>query len=107
MTNDYREKARELLARFGLTSNENDKPFDDDVEVLSAELRVIALNAREAERADPANYRPAHWWGDFLHFRTRALHAMNARGRPTSEMVRSLNLQDEAHAERILDATKP
>jgi len=44
------------------------------------------------------------WWSDFLAARTRALLAMRKEGYSLSRMVRTLNLEDEDHAARILAA---
>jgi hypothetical protein len=47
------------------------------------------------------------WWGDFLHYRKKALLAMQAEGRSTDEMVQTLNLKDASHAARILGSVAP
>ena len=46
------------------------------------------------------------WWSDFLEARLKAIDAMKQLGKDHKEIVRVLNLDDEAHVERLVKANK-
>jgi hypothetical protein len=82
--------------------------IDPDVTYcLGAHGAAISVGGCKSCGPDTLEPVTSDGWAEFLMARAVYLRSMKRAGCSVAEMVRVCNLEDEAHAERILDGTSP